>query len=222
MKFYRLASPKADTAEDFAGGMDAMKPEHGVNRGAAPVCSHCGKFVGMLTWLPPYQIEIETWGKCYGDIVEMGEDTIVSARFRSAYERAGLTGLEDFESVKVVKITHRRGKPQDATPCYFKATVVRSLTTVDQEASGMVWEDNVELCPECMTGGVFKRQERLVIKAESWTGEDIFYPRGGNGPIVSERFRSMFIEHGLVGAVFIPADEDRIDYYPWETASEAN
>lgn len=220
MKFCVLDAPPPDSPEDIAGRIDVMQAE-GANYGPGPRCKRCNLSLGSKTWLPPYQIEVETWGKQYGDVVRSGNDLIVSDRFREAYEQAGLTGLEAFEPVEVVKVTHRRGKPQETMPSYFKATIVRSRTTVDQEASGMVWEGDGELCPECLIGGLFKRRERLVIKAETWSGEDVFFPRGINCPVVSERFRTLFDQQGLVGAVLIPAEEDRVDFYPWETASEA-
>jgi hypothetical protein len=30
-----------------------------INRGDPPQCLQCGEHMGMLTWLPPYRIELE-------------------------------------------------------------------------------------------------------------------------------------------------------------------
>lgn len=38
------------------------------NLGDAPYCEVCGKPIGMLAWLPPYQVELELWHKAFGDI----------------------------------------------------------------------------------------------------------------------------------------------------------
>jgi len=219
MEFYVLETPKPDSAEDRAGRIDAIA-EEGFNVGEAPCCARCGRFLGMLTWLPPYRLEIETWGRRYGDVARTGDDLIVSERFKEAFQNAGLIGIKNFEPVEVSKITHRRGKPSETMPRYFKATVVRSPTTVDQDASGCVWEDESKVCPECLFGKL-KRYKRLVIKQETWNGEDVFFPRGGHGPIVSERFRSMFFDHELLGVVFIPSESEDAGYdsFPWEAAT---
>lgn len=221
MLFFRIGEPKPDSIEDFAGRIDVMQVE-GANYGPGPRCKHCELPLGSKTWLPPYQLELETWGEQYGDIRRSGNDLIASERFRDAFEQAGLQGLESFEPVEVVKVTHRRAKPQEPLPRYFKATIVHSPTTIDQQASGYVWEGDSEVCPECLIGSVLKRYQRLAIKPETWNGEDVFFPRGNNNPIVSERFHTLFCERGFVGAVFIPTEEDHVDHYPWETKAEAS
>lgn len=213
--FYLLRDSKPDSADDCAGGIDITKPRRGVNRGPAPTCPKCGGFLGMLTWLPPYRVELETWGTHYGDIARTGDDLIVSDRFVDAFKRNSLKGVVRIDAVDVVKVVHRRGKPKEPMPIYFKASVIRSNTTIDQKASGYVWKDESKVCPECLFD-TLKRYERIVIDESTWNGDDIFYPRGGNGPIVSERFRQVFLEQGLVGADFIPANEHHYDFYPWE------
>jgi hypothetical protein len=106
-------------------------------------------------------------------------------------------------------------------PRYFKASIARSPTTIDHEASGYVWGDDSEVCPECLTAKVFKRSKREVVKEETWNGDDVFFPRGGGGPLVSERFLTMFHEHGFLGAIFIPSESDEAGYdsFPWESAA---
>jgi hypothetical protein len=132
------------------------------------------------------------------------------------FEDESLKGLLCFEAVEVTKVIHRRQKPIDPLPTYFKATVVRSPTTIDQEASGYEWKNKSNVCPECLFD-TLKRYQRLVIKEDTWNGDDVFFPRGGNGPIVSHHFKKKFHEHGLTGAIFIPTERDHYDFFPWES-----
>lgn len=215
MQFYRLRQPKAGSPEDQNGRSDALK-EDGNNTGEGVRCPTCNRPLSMLKWLPPFRVGLESWGKHYGDVAEIGDDLIVSERFMHVFTSSGLRGLLSFEPVTIIQVAHRRGKPKEPQPRYFKAAVERSRTTIDQEASEYVWEDKSKVCPECLFGKL-KRYKGLIIKEETWTGDDVFFPRGGNGPIVSERFKNVFIENGLLGAVFIPVEKAGYDNFPWET-----
>lgn len=217
MRFYRIEQPKAGSRDDHTGRSDAIQ-EAGFNVGDSFRCPKCNRPLSMREWLPPYRIELETWGKHYGDVVEIGRDMIVSEHFRQIFTGSSLKGLLCFEPVQVVKVVHRRGKPTNPPPKYYKAEVIRSQTTIDQDASGFVWADKKNICSECLFD-TLKRYRCLIVNEESWSGEDVFYPRGGMGPLVSERFREVFVENGMMGAVFIPSDSPEAGYdsFPWES-----
>jgi len=212
MKFYVFDNPKIDSPDDQRGGMDAIK-EEGFNVGDAPRCPKCGRPLGMLLWLPPYRLELETWGRDYGDVSRTGDNLVVSHRFVHMYQDAALKGLAHFEPVQVLRLIHRRGRPKEAPPSYFTATVPQSQTTVDQEASGYVWKDDSEWCRVCLRRRIIIRYERVIIKPETWAGEDIFFPRGGRMIVVSDRFREAFERHALRGAICIPAEDYGYDSY---------
>jgi hypothetical protein len=215
MKCYVLAKPKMDTPEDLLGGMRAIKEED-FSTGEALRCPKCNRFLTMLKWLPPYRVELERWGREFGDFADIGEDMIVSERFAQAFPNSGLKGLSAFEPVEVVRVIHHLGRPSQPLSRYFKAAVTYSPTAVDQRTSGYVWVDESKVCPVCLWGKL-KRYARIVIKQETWNGDDIFYPRGGTGPMVSERFKAFFERHAFLNAVFKPADQESYDYSPWET-----
>lgn len=230
MDFFVLDKPESGSAEDRRAGTDVIK-EEGFNVGEAPRCPSCGGFTGLLRWLPPYRIEVETWGKHYGDIMMLGDDLIVSERCMDICRQNGVKGLCDFEPVEVIKIVHRRGKPKEKCPDYFKASVVKSQTTVDQEASGMQWAPTIEdafkerewglgelECALCLCRkGEFVRQKRLVIQKETWTGEDIFYARGSRAIVVTSRFKELCETNDIKNVRFIPADAYEVDFYPSES-----
>ncbi len=214
MNFFTIEQPKPGSPEDRNGRTDSL-PEEGFNVGECSRCPVCNRPISMLKWLPPYRVELQSWGKHYGDIAEIGDNLVFSGRFLQAFTRSELKGLLCVEPVDVIKIVHRRGKPMEPLPHYFKAGVARSATTVDQQQSGYVWEDKTSVCPECLFGKL-KRYKAIIVNEETWTGEDIFFPRGGHVPIVSERFKQVFAENGLFGAVFIPVEEAGYDSCPWE------
>jgi len=212
-QFYALEQPRPGSPEDTIGGTRAIQ-EEGFNVGDAPKCPKCGRFIGMLTWFPPFRVELETWGREYGDLIEAGgNDVLVSHRFKHHYETHELKGLMGFEPVEIVRVKRHRKSNADL-PEYFKASVVRSQTSIDQEASGFEWQDDQPVCPECLwkqASGTLRGYNSIIIKSGSWAGEDIFCPRGSPvNVIVSSRFRDVCLENQLRNVVFLPADR-----YAW-------
>jgi hypothetical protein len=151
-------------------------------------------------------------------MMHTGDELLVSERFKETYTRAGLTGLLSFEPVLVIKVKRHRKFIGDP-PRYFVADVVRSETTVDVEASEKEWDGGEEACPVCFhrKGGTFVRQKRVVIKSETWTGHDIFHARGGARFVASKRMKEICEANGITNAVWIPASEYEVDFYPSET-----
>ncbi len=208
-RFYVLEEPRPGSPADEMGGTRAIM-EEGFKVGGAPRCPTCGRFIGMLTWLPPFRVEIESWGTEFGDVVNAGaSDLLVSDRFKRLYERHHLKGLIGFEAVEVVKLERHR-KSRGDLPRYFKAGVVRSRTSIDQEASGFEWQEDQPVCPECLwqlASGALRGYRGIILRSGSWKGEDIFYPRGAPvNFIVSERFRDVCVENQFRNVVFLPAD----------------
>ena len=148
-QFYVLEEARPGSPEDDMGGTSALK-EEGFEVGDAPKCPKCGRFIGMLTWLPPFRVEIETWGREFGDVVKAGaNDLVVSLRFKQLYERHQLKGLLGFEPVEIVRVKRHR-KFNAELPKYFKASLVHSQASIDQNASGFEWQDDQPVCPECL------------------------------------------------------------------------
>src|SRR5262249_39579187 len=112
---------------------------------------------------------------------------------------------------------HCRGKVKVHMPRYFKTTVPFSPTTVDQEASGYIWGDESAICPVCLLDDL-KRFSRIVIKEDTWNGDDIFSPRGGIRIMVSERFKTKCEEHAIRGVIYSRADKYGHELCPSERA----
>ncbi len=211
MNFYVLENPKTNES-------DAITEFFAVNHtatGSAPKCPACGGFTGMLPLLPPIKVEVETWGKRFGDIAFGGaHEILVSERFKSEFLKAGLTGLATFEPAQIVKIAGLR-KTRELPPKYFLVNPVRSRAAVDRQASGIDGQ-NLRGCDECRLGDI-KRLRRLVLEPGTWSGEDIFRARGLPSTIItSERFKKFCDRYAFSNCVLVDASRYHFDHFPWE------
>jgi hypothetical protein len=178
-----------------------------VRRGDAPRCPTCGGPLGSLRWLPPYRVEMETWGETFGDIAfGPGSDLLVSERFAFLWEEAGLVGLDGFDPVEIVKVT-RHARLKDDPPRYFRVEVVRSEAAIDDAASGLNRKAG-PICPDCRIGGIIDRVRGIALEPSPAPVEDLFVARGLPGTILaSERFRAFCARQNILNAVLIPASE---------------
>jgi hypothetical protein len=217
MKYFVLNH--APTGKHEVARVDVLAAD-GTIYGDAPRCDACGKYIGMREWLPPYRVELDTWGREYGDLafIGVGSEVLVSRRFVELWKREGLVGLNGYEPVEIVKIRHHR-KLRGDPPQYFRALATRGRAVMDQAASGFEWEE-APTCVVCQLGHLIKRWERVIIDEATWSGEDFFVPRGLATLITTERFKRFCEADNIKNAVFIPAEEYGHDFYPWERTGE--
>ncbi len=76
----------------------------------------------MKPWLPPYRAELVLHGEELGDFIDAGGyDLLVSERFAQAFQEEGLTGLEGFHPVELVRVRRKRRGPKPALiPRYLR------------------------------------------------------------------------------------------------------
>jgi len=185
----------------------------------APKCVRCGKYQGMLPWLPPYIVQLETWGKEFGDVVAgPGPDLLISERLKQIVDRDVITGLTGFDPVKVLRVRkHKRFRA--SPPPYYCVSVMRSNAIIDQAASKFEWRDST-ICPVCRLGTDLKRWSSVIVVSESWEGEGIFLARGLPATvIVSQRFKELCEAEQIKNTVFVAAESYAHDSYPWERES---
>ena len=188
---------------------------------ATPRAARRGEYIGMRPWLPPYRVEFDTRGREYGDLAfPTASDILVPLRFKQFWERQGLIGLSGFEPVEVVMVKRHRKLSGDPPP-YFKAAVSLSRAVVDNVLSGVELEQP-PTCSVCQLGSGIKRWKAIIIKPETWSGEDIFRPRWAGGLFVTSRFKRFCESNDVKNAVFIPAEEYGHDFYPWEKGSSGS
>jgi hypothetical protein len=175
--------------------------------GEAPRCPVCGRFTGGRRWLPPLRVELELHGRHFGDVVTGfgGSDLLVSPRFEEVYRSNGLAGLEGFEQVEIVKVRSRhRVTPEP--PAYRRVDVAPSEVAIDVEETGVVRGGPIE-CSYCLTSTI-NGIRGVVIDETTWSGEDVFVPRGLPGTItVSERFRDVCLRHPITNLKLVESRE---------------
>ena len=169
----------------------------------------------MLPLLPPIRLELKAWGSRWGDAgFGPGGQLLVSNRLRDLFVEAGLVGFTRFDLVEIVKARGRKtkvGRPLD----YLLASIQHSRSRIDDLASGLV-RDEPPTCEECRSTGI-RRADRIVLEANTWSGEDVFYARGLPGTIlVSERFKRLCEDHDLANCCLVAAEDYHFDFYPHE------
>lgn len=202
MSFYALVNPPLT----FGGAVTEFMVEPGAARGSARRCPKCGGFTSMLELLPPVPITIETWGQECGDLAFGGsQQLLASDKLRECMESKRIVGFEKFGSVRIVEWKRRRPSA-DSMPGYSIASIAYGNAAVDDQKSGLERTETAQ-CPECRLGGVVQRFERIIIEPNTWSGEDIFYPRGLGAILVSSKFKQVCDDEGLLNCCMIPASE---------------
>jgi hypothetical protein len=179
-------------------------------------CPACGEPVSSLTWLAPLTVHLRQSGTEFGDCIfsEGGGDWIGSEKLRVMYIANRLEGIARFDPVEVVGV---KSCIRNLTlpPSYFRIVATYGGPALDPAASGVEWREPPR-CALCLSGHVL-RWRRLVIEPGTWTGEDVFRPRGMSSQIlVSQRFKEICDANGITNAIFTPAEEAGHDFYPWE------
>jgi hypothetical protein len=182
------------------------------NLGPAPRCPQCDGVIGSLSWQPPYQGELELYGKGFGDLLKGPCDGLVmTEHFAEAFKAEGLTGLSGFHPVEVLRVRRkRRGPKPGAPPSYLFVTLAYGHPAVDVERSRIQSKKPVE-CTWCRYVGP-DAIDGFRLEEGTWDGEDLFQARGLWGVIiVSERFMRFAERHAMSHWTFVP-----IEKYVWD------
>jgi hypothetical protein len=194
------------------GQYDTEFTEIGENFGPAPRCPQCDLATGALSWQPPYQGELELYGKDYGDLLKGPCDgLLVTERFAGDFKAEGLTGLSGFHPVEVMRVRRkRRGPKPGPPPGYLFVMPAYGNPAVDMERS-RIWGKRPLNCTECRYVGP-DAVDGFTLEEGTWKGEDVFRPRGLSGTVVvSERFMRFAEKHAMSHMAMVP-----IEKYVWD------
>ncbi len=211
MRFFVLEHPKEGLDDALTDFIHAP----GTKRGDGPRCPKCGSAIGPRSKLPPIRVELETWGRRFGDLVfGVGNEVLVCERFKDEFLRSGLIGFFGFTPVEIVKVIARRGKVPRPMPNYFYAVPGRSRAAIDDKASEIEYE-RPWTCEECRSN--YKRRfQRVVLEPNTWSGEDVFIARGLHGTVItSERFKEFCDYHAFSNCLLTDAERFHVDFMPW-------
>ncbi len=197
---------KEDVGSRYEVGVEKAEP---INRGEGADCPRCGGPIGKMRWLPPYRVKLTLYGEELGDFIDApGDDLLVSARFVRAFREEGLTGLEGFHPVEVVRVRRNgRGSKPTNVSHYLAVTARFASAAVDLAHSRIRYADAPPTCEECREA-TKNAIHGFTLEPGTWQGEDIFRPRGLRGRlVVSERFARFVAHHGFTNMTLTPTEE---------------
>lgn len=172
------------------------KPE----RTEPPKCEVCGARLASLRRLPPHRYRLK-YGDHPGDLLTDGMVIAVSSRFVESFRASDLSGLE-FSDAAI--------ELADTELAYFMAFPTCTYTLLDESASGVV-VDEVVGCDRCRVISI-KKMDRIVLREETWTGEDVFKTGNLFGEILtSQRFVDFVRSNEFTNFQFIDQQE-----YHWD------
>ena len=204
MKFYAINTHRFDD-RTFAYG-----EELGLETGQNQKCKACGSAISDREWLPPLRVKLSQ--PSYGDFVFGTFSTfLVSDRFNTEYLKSGLTCIQKFAPVEVVKVSRKQTTSLES-PQYYYITIIKSCTRVDEVLSKFIWKRE-PTCDICRSG-IIKLWEGVYIQQATWNNEDIFFPMNLSVEVVSERFYRFVRKHEFTNIHFLPAEEYKRDFYP--------
>ena len=210
MRFYiALSYPDADTSNPTSiGPVDIEKQQIG----DAPRCEDCSSIIGMLAWLPPFEVQVETHGEGYGDfLVSSGGDLFVSEKLKDICISSGFHGIGRYTHVEVLQYVESR-PVREEPPSYYHVDVSYGSAAIDVCASGIEY-DSKPTCSTCRSG-VIRSWKRVVVEDGTWEGEDVFRARGFPGNyIVSDNFKVACEKHMISNVLFVPAARYSHDFY---------
>jgi hypothetical protein len=214
MQFYVL---KPAGGRRFSGQWayaDQMDP---VRVGGAVLCPVCREPVTMLRWLPPHRISLSSnRPDDWGDLLwGAGFLLMVSGRFKRIFESAGLTGITRFYPPAEI-VTQGASIDEEETiksPEYRLIEIAWNGANQDDPASGIQWGRPERIrCGYCRIGGGPRRQERIAVDSSTWSGDDIFTPRGAPVSImVTEKFRRVAQQAHLTNYWCVPSSRYAYD-----------
>lgn len=169
------------------------------------VCEECKLPVGMREWVSPRKVKLSK--PSFGDFVFGTFATFLcSERFKVEYEKSGLKGIVEFQDVDTVKVKNSR-KEKVQPPKYYHVKIKRGGARIDEIKSNLIREPGEELCQICKVGTI-KSFEAVYIENNTWNGDDIFYPTGLPGKIItSQKFYDFIKQNNFTSISLIPAKE---------------
>lgn len=208
MQFYEIRDPLYRFPEDDTEcSLVRITPS-----GPTSKCPQCGGTISMLRWNPPYVIDIRARGRRWADLMDCtAGNLVVSETFKRIYEDYRLQGISEFWPVETRKVRKRKALTAPI-PSYFFAELEPAHVRIDSAASG-VRRSEPPTCTLCEQGGTLRRMDRIVIREDTWNGEDVFSLLNSPGHIMaSERLRFLCEANNLANVYLVPAEDVRIDY----------
>ena len=170
-------------------------------------CPLCGRAVSLKRWMEPRRIKLSN--SRFPDRLSWWilDPPIFAESVKDAYECEGLTGISEFKSVEVVKVS-RKNKRAPLPPVYFSAEIPYNKSVrVDVNNTIKIGQPRDWKCELCSPFAInCERLEQLRLDTSKWDGTDVL--RVYNvGIIYSERFYDFVKRHGFTNFNLINTEE---------------
>lgn len=200
MIFYQLDTHKSEFNDD---GYFMFQSSGKRKLGESPRCPVCSCKVGILPWLPPYNVRIK--GDFPGDIIAgCGRSFLISNRLADALYAADLAHFEILDAVNVTN----RGKRTNIDGQYKHILPPTVVTRMDESATPFRIHQLVG-CDHCRTASRIEVQGLRVDEA-TWKGDHFFYPSGLFGRLlVTEPVANLLRGIGLKNVHLVHQDDYR-------------
>lgn len=182
-----------------------------IHRGEPPKCWTCGRFLGMRRWLSPRRAQLVVHGQHPGDFAFVsGSEFLISDAVVAAMQADGLTELGGLEEVEIsATLMAEPARPRR----YFFGEVTQPGADLDPKRSD-VERTSAPECEQCLGDGVASIRG-FAIDGATWSGADMFVPRGLPGVIVvSEAFRRVSESSGFSNIELVPTER-----YTWRPSA---
>lgn len=175
MIFYQLDTVKSQCNQDgcYAFGASGKR-----QFGDFPRCPACSCKIGILPWLPPYNVKIK--GDIPGDLVAgCGRSFLISNRLADALRAAELA---DFEILPPMNTTNH-GKRKDDVDGNYVHIHPRTVVTRMDELATLFKIHDLAGCDQCRTASR-SDVKGFRVDESSWNGAHFFYPSGLYGCLI--------------------------------------
>lgn len=177
-------------------------------------CPLCGKKLGSPIWKHPRKLTIST--SQYADAMYGSLLTVVSEKFKQAYEASDLIGIRSFGEIESYKV-QRKKKNAPSPDKYYTMSVSPAEVYLDLENSQIDYleeETDSPVCALCTpTRKISCEIHKLVLNTDKWNGEDLFYvPAMGGNLFASERFVQWIRDNQLTNFWFSKVEEYKFTF----------
>lgn len=182
-------------------------------------CPHCNKRVTGAYWKRPREVVL-TSRKVPDFLYACCDEApfVISKDALDKIQAAGLKGILVAEEIEKVRF-QRKSKYETPIPRYYHIELAYSRITIDHLKSKIIYGEpggSYRFCPLCRgVPRTYNFFRYLELNMEGYEGYDIFhmYEMGGH-VLFSKRFIDFYMESGLKGLCFVPAQK----HFQWAAA----
>lgn len=176
--------------------------------GDALRCPRCGHYISSKEWLAPRKIRL-TSTKFPDRLTHwLPEPLVVSGRFCEAYRKSGLSGIERFLPITVVKVGKRATLPS-AVPDYYCARIpFIENVCIDDTRSEITGQPYGWSCALCNPLGTTRDHVMNLALTVSGPHPDIFQVYG-HGIVVTQCFYDFVSAQDFKNFDLIPVEDYR-------------